>query len=179
MFQRILVAVEPQTAPVLVSQAIALAQLHRATLLFVHIGLTFDEGYSSSFYPGVDALYSTLNTPMLQNYSEIWSKAEDRDRDWLRSFVDQATAAGVQADMRQQFGDPASLICAIAAQMSVDLILVGRRGRSGLSEILLGSVSNHVMHHAPCSVLTVQGTGRTVESTVESTTPPLATSHVG
>ncbi|MEO0350033.1 MAG: universal stress protein, partial [Cyanobacteria bacterium P01_A01_bin.15] len=42
-------------------------------------------------------------------------------------------------------------------QWNADLIMMGRRGRSGFSELLLGSVSNYVMHHAPCSVLTVQG----------------------
>lgn len=34
---------------------------------------------------------------------------------------------------------------------------MGRRGHKGLSEILLGSVSNYVVHHAPCSVLVLQG----------------------
>jgi nucleotide-binding universal stress UspA family protein len=157
MFQRILVAVEPTTAPLLVPRAIALGQLHQASLLFVHVGVAFDEGYSSSFYPGVDALYPTLHSPVLQNYSEAWAKAEDQNRDWLRAFGAAAAAAGVQADWRQQLGDPGDLICQIAREEAVDLIMVGRRGRSGLSEILLGSVSNHVMHHAPCSVLTVQG----------------------
>ncbi len=41
--------------------------------------------------------------------------------------------------------------------MGADLIVVGRRGRSGLSELILGSASNYVLHHAPCSVLTLQG----------------------
>ncbi len=157
MFQRILVAVEPTTASALVPSAIALAQLHSATLLFLHVGLAFDEGYSSSFYPGVDALYPTLHSPIAQNYAEAWAKAEAQNRDWLQSFVDQAAAAGVKAGLRQQLGDPGGLICQVARDESADLILVGRRGRSGLSEIFLGSVSNHVMHHAPCSVLTVQG----------------------
>jgi hypothetical protein len=34
---------------------------------------------------------------------------------------------------------------------------MGRRGRTGISELLLGSVSNYVTHHATCSVLIVQG----------------------
>ncbi|NEO65320.1 MAG: universal stress protein, partial [Moorea sp. SIO4G2] len=37
------------------------------------------------------------------------------------------------------------------------LIVLGRRGLGGLKEMVLGSVSNYVVHHAPCSVLVVQG----------------------
>ncbi|MGQ9872468.1 universal stress protein [Leptodesmis sp.] len=37
-----------------------------------------------------------------------------------------------------------------------DLILIGNRGHTGLKELFLGSASNYVLHHAPCSVLTVK-----------------------
>ncbi|CCQ49032.1 hypothetical protein CWATWH8502_2292 [Crocosphaera watsonii WH 8502] len=37
-----------------------------------------------------------------------------------------------------------------------DVIVMGHRGISGLQEFFLGSVSNYVLHHAPCSVLIVQ-----------------------
>ncbi|MBE9030401.1 universal stress protein [filamentous cyanobacterium LEGE 11480] len=157
MFERILVAVEPISAPVIVPQAIAMAKVHSASLLFVHIGSAFDENYAGSFYPGVDTLYPTLHNPVLQNYVEAWTASEARNLDWLKSLVSQAMQAGVSAIYSQRLGDPGSLLCQVAQDEAVDLILVGRRGRSGLSEILLGSVSNHVMHHAPCSVLTVQG----------------------
>ncbi|MGC1393382.1 MAG: universal stress protein [Coleofasciculaceae cyanobacterium] len=36
------------------------------------------------------------------------------------------------------------------------MVVVGRRGRTGLAEAFLGSVSNYVVHHAPCSVLVIQ-----------------------
>jgi nucleotide-binding universal stress UspA family protein len=168
MFQRILVAVQPTIAPSLVPQAITLAKLHAASLLFVHICSAFDEGYAGAFYPGVDTLYPTLHNPILQNYAEEWSKVEARNLDWLKSLVTEAARAGVAAEFRQYLGEPGPLICQIARDEAVDLVLVGRRGRSNLSELLLGSVSNYVMHHAPCSVLTVQGTLAATPTTPKS-----------
>ena len=38
------------------------------------------------------------------------------------------------------------------------LLVVGFRGHGGLSEVLLGSVSQHVTHHAPCPVVIVRDT---------------------
>jgi len=38
------------------------------------------------------------------------------------------------------------------------LLVVGCRGHGGLSEALLGSVSQHVVHHAPCPVVIIRDT---------------------
>jgi nucleotide-binding universal stress UspA family protein len=43
-----------------------------------------------------------------------------------------------------------------AAGEGVDLIVVGRKGASGFKRLLLGSVSNGVVNHAPSTVLVVQ-----------------------
>ncbi|MDR9403402.1 MAG: universal stress protein [Halothece sp. Uz-M2-17] len=75
---------------------------------------------------------------------------------WLRSLQDLANQEGVEADYEYGVGEPGKLICELAQRYAVDLIVIGRRGRRGLSEILLGSVSNYVVHHAPCHVLVVQ-----------------------
>ena len=43
----------------------------------------------------------------------------------------------------------------LAKSWDADLIVIGSHGRKGIGELILGSVSNYVSHHVPCSVLLV------------------------
>jgi nucleotide-binding universal stress UspA family protein len=54
-------------------------------------------------------------------------------------------------------GDPRAALIETAEKERVDLIVVGSHGRAGLAKLMLGSVSSHVVTHAPCSVLVVKG----------------------
>jgi nucleotide-binding universal stress UspA family protein len=71
------------------------------------------------------------------------------------------TAAGLTdapIDSRIESGDDgvASTICDVAGELGVDVIVVGSHARGGLGLLLLGSVSEHVVRHAPCPVLVVR-----------------------
>jgi nucleotide-binding universal stress UspA family protein len=54
------------------------------------------------------------------------------------------------------FGSPESRIVETAEEIGADLIVVGSHGYSRWERLLLGSVSQSVVHHAPCSVLVVR-----------------------
>ncbi|RDV81302.1 universal stress protein [Ammonifex thiophilus] len=54
-----------------------------------------------------------------------------------------------------QVGDPAQAIVTYAEKEKFDVIVMGKRGRGIIRELLLGSVSNKVVHLAPCPVLLV------------------------
>jgi len=47
----------------------------------------------------------------------------------------------------------------VRAACGADLLVVGSRGLGGFAAALLGSVSQHCVHRAPCPVLVIRGTG--------------------
>lgn len=53
-------------------------------------------------------------------------------------------------------GSPESGIVEKAEEMNADVIVVGSHGYNRWERLLLGSVSDSVVHHAPCSVLVVR-----------------------
>jgi nucleotide-binding universal stress UspA family protein len=53
-------------------------------------------------------------------------------------------------------GKPASEIIKVASNWPADLIVMGSHGRGKIKGLLLGSVSQEVLHHAPCPVLIVR-----------------------
>jgi nucleotide-binding universal stress UspA family protein len=57
------------------------------------------------------------------------------------------------AEVRVLRGDPGTAICQLATELSARAIVVGSRGRWGLKRAFLGSVSDHVVRNAPCSVV--------------------------
>lgn len=67
-----------------------------------------------------------------------------------------AEAAGIKdVSTVSVAGEPAQQIVAAAKAACADLVVVGRRGLSGLTELVLGSVSQKVLHHADADVLVV------------------------
>ena len=67
-------------------------------------------------------------------------------------------AAGTGADLRVSRGGAAAALCATCD--ASDLLVVGSRGRNPLAGLLLGSVSNACLLHAPCSVVIVRSSSR-------------------
>jgi nucleotide-binding universal stress UspA family protein len=54
-------------------------------------------------------------------------------------------------------GEPGAEIVRFAEREGVDLVVMATHGRTGMKRLALGSVAEHVVRHAPCSVLVVKG----------------------
>jgi nucleotide-binding universal stress UspA family protein len=70
----------------------------------------------------------------------------------LRSFHQRVTLPAATSDY-VECGQPAARIVEIAKRWPADLIVMGSHGRGGVQRMLLGSVAEEVMRHAPCPVL--------------------------
>ena len=79
-----------------------------------------------------------------------------RRQDALLAIVGDARRAGVRSDFLAWDGDVAPSIVAASESERADLVVVGSRGLDRAGRFLLGSVSDHVVHHAPCPVLVVR-----------------------
>ena len=76
--------------------------------------------------------------------------------------------SGFTSEVRMLTGDPREALIHLAQAERADLLVVGSRGRTGLTKLMLGSVSSHVVTHAPCSVLVVKD-ARTADLRKEGT----------
>ena len=53
-------------------------------------------------------------------------------------------------------GDAGQVLCRLAEELDIDVVIVGSRGRGAIKRALLGSVSSHVTNNAPCPVVIVR-----------------------
>ncbi|MBE9169582.1 universal stress protein [Pleurocapsales cyanobacterium LEGE 06147] len=156
VFKKILVALDRSSqTSVVFAQALAIAQAYKSKLLLFHC---LDRNEEVNPLLGIGTLadvhmYGTLH----QLHQENLQQEIEKVRDWLKTYCKQAAAKGIIAEFDCKVGNPNLRICEEVKNKNVDLIVLGRRGHRGLSEIFLGSVSNYVIHYAPCSVLVVQG----------------------
>jgi nucleotide-binding universal stress UspA family protein len=74
----------------------------------------------------------------------------------LEGLAKRVERASVGVQQAVYVGSPAEIICAQAAARGADLVVMGTRGRTGLRHVLLGSVAERTVAHAPCPVLTVR-----------------------
>jgi nucleotide-binding universal stress UspA family protein len=157
MLTKLLVAVDlsPCNAAVF-AQGLELAQKTGASLVMLHVSsLDAPESPPMPMFAPNYYVSGSLEA-IMATYDEQWRAYEEKGLATLTAFAQKAEKVGVMAECTQNYGSPGKIICDLANQMQADLIVVGRRGNSGLNELIMGSVSNYVLHHTARSVLVIQ-----------------------
>ena len=99
------------------------------------------------------ALITVNGMPAPEN---IYMILQDEGRNAVQQVKDAAVGLDVEPVVLN--GHPSSVIVKFAKENDVDLIVTGTLGKSGIEELLLGSVADGVIRHAPCPVLVVKST---------------------
>jgi nucleotide-binding universal stress UspA family protein len=142
-----------------------LAEKLGAEILILHVlDPLVPHNLSAAESPLVGGVLPMIDDRVIEQYIAAWNEHErkgidslsERLRQRLQTYAAQAKARGIKAETLQNYGDSGPLICEAAKNWSADAILMGRNQKSLLNEILLGSTSNYVVHHAHCSVMVIQ-----------------------
>jgi nucleotide-binding universal stress UspA family protein len=92
-----------------------------------------------------------------QEMNKAYEKEKEEIQKILGEIKEKAAKAGIETKseviMSPQTANVATAIVKYAEDEKVDLIVVGTRGRSGLTRLLLGSVASGVVTYAHCPVL--------------------------
>jgi nucleotide-binding universal stress UspA family protein len=83
---------------------------------------------------------------------------EDEIQAEIRKRAEQLSSEGIDTSVEMRnvmLGGPAGPIADIAREANADLIVVGTRGHSAAAGVLLGSVTQRLLHRASCPVLVV------------------------
>jgi nucleotide-binding universal stress UspA family protein len=99
----------------------------------------------------------------VQGYDDFRNAMVDAGRQLLDRAAAMVPATIESIRKVNEIGSPAPLILDSAKNLGADLIVVGVRGRSRLSEVVLGSVSHRVLMHASRPTLIVRGAARKVQ----------------
>lgn len=94
--------------------------------------------------------------------ASAYQKEEEEATKYLESVKSRASQEGISScETALHFGDnPSRLIVNEAAEKKVDMIIIGRRGRSGLMKVLMGKTVANLIGQAPCKVLIVPRAAR-------------------
>lgn len=158
-FARILVALDqPELREAVFWRSLALAQACQGSLHLLHVlspRFLGDPGFASA-----STTFSDLGTYPTFVDPTVWQQQNQVQTEqaaaWLSEYSQTALNRDIETSFSHPVGEAGQEICQAATDWSADLVIVGRRGRSSLSEVLLGSISQYVLHHAPCDVLVVQ-----------------------
>jgi nucleotide-binding universal stress UspA family protein len=138
--------------------AVDLARRFGAHLTILHV-------YQVPAYP----LPEGVLLPSRVSLAELFERVDRALESWR---LDAERRGASDLDVATTQGAAWSEICQKATREDYQLIVIGTHGHTGLRHLLLGSVAERVVRHAPCPVMTVQSHD---ERLVEAAEPPTST----
>ena len=155
MFKKILVPLDGSEHSLRALEiAVQIAKKFEAKITLIHV-------YSVGIRPVVMPEPTTLTpigVPVMAptDVSKVAEATRKAGAAILADGEEKVKAEGIEVETLLKEGHSVQEIVKTAKEGSFDLIVIGARGISKIREIILGSVSDGVVHNAPCPVLVVK-----------------------
>jgi nucleotide-binding universal stress UspA family protein len=122
--------------------AIEVAKLQKAQIACIYVIAKLSYGYE---------YYGSL-------FEEYFEDIKNQSRSWFNQINKMAENAGlnIETDILINVLSITDAIISYASNNSIDLIVIGTKGRTGIDRFLLGSVASGVVKHAHCPVFIVR-----------------------
>lgn len=145
MFKKILIPTDGSPLSAQAANAgISFARSIDAEVVALHVTQPFS---ATIGFDGMAAAYAITD----EDYDQA---AAEQAEKYLKQVMDRADTAGVKAESHAVSNfNVAEGVVQAASENGCDLIFIGSHGRSGLSRLLLGSVTAKVLSLAHCAVL--------------------------
>ncbi len=139
--EKILVAIDgSEQSNKTIGEAAKLAEKFKAELTTLYV---IEENPQIGY--DIFAAYKTAETQLKDAANKILEKAAKT-----------ISEKGVKVKTRLEKGHASDIICDIAEKEKFDLVVIGSRGLSGLGGMLLGSVSNAVVHCVKTNIMIIK-----------------------
>jgi nucleotide-binding universal stress UspA family protein len=122
-------------------EGVALARRWGSRVVFVHVIEPITQAYVWPGEPGLLPLFPVEPAELDAEWNQLTSAIDLSGVSWERVAVK---------------GRAGEAIPAAAVEVRAELVVIGTHGYSGLTHVLLGSVAEHVVRDAACSVLTIR-----------------------
>lgn len=139
--QGVLVPVDFSKESILAAKfAVSLAEEYKTNLYVVHV---------------LEPLHPSLRS-YIGDFDEFQENLLAQVKGDLSRVIPSAVKERVSVEEILEIGQPAHVIVDKAKELGVDVIVIATHGRTGVVHILLGSVAEKVIRHAPCPVFVVR-----------------------
>ena len=106
----------------------------------------------------VDLVHCVVLAPLASMPGQVWianemPRIEAAARQYGAELVERLRRPGLEPRFTVEIEDPRNAVLRRIEEGGHDLVAAGSHGRGGLSRLALGSVSEGILRHAPCSVL--------------------------
>jgi nucleotide-binding universal stress UspA family protein len=98
-------------------------------------------------------LHDTLLMPVLNFEEQLLKDLRENAEDRFRKITDKYNTAGVKVIAKTQFGSVSRMIQEYITEESIDIVIMGSHGASGVREFFIGSNAEKVVRNSPVPVL--------------------------